>query len=280
MKEMDANLSASARQYLRVFRKALPLRMKLDDVLRTLGPTEGQTCLEIGGDNGMISYCLRKAGGTWHTLVTSEQAAKAVGTVVGDNVGVLAGAVFPFENKSFDAVVAMDMLDRVESDQQFVEECHRVLKSEGRLIVDVGRVKPWSVLNPFRKLVGLTPDRLGLTRPGYTESDLFNILKDGFDVHNMHSYCRLFVELTDVFVRMALRRRRLQGMDVDVALARLYRVAGFFYPIASQLDMLLLFNRGHHLIASGKRRGWRSRKAPVLVDGRSISEAVLSKAVD
>jgi hypothetical protein len=34
------------------------------------------------------------------------------------------------------------------------------------------------------------------------------------------------------------------------------------------------------MIAMAKRRAWHPRKTPVLVDGRSISEAVLSKAAD
>ena len=64
----------------------------------------------------------------------------------------------------------------------------------------------------------------------------------------------------------------------DAAVMRMYSVAGIFYVLAAQLDMLLFFTRGHYLIAHAKRRAWRPRKTPVQSDGRTITEAVLSRA--
>jgi hypothetical protein len=56
---------------------------------------------------------------------------------------------------------------------------------------------------------------------------------------------------------------------------RFHAAAGVFYWIAFQLDALLLMTRGYRMIAVARRRDWRSREAPILSDGRSISEAVL-----
>jgi hypothetical protein len=52
------------------------------------------------------------------------------------------------------------------------------------------------------------------------------------------------------------------------------------FGLAYQLDFLLFFSRGNYLIANAKRRAWLPRKTPVLSDGRSITEAVLSKIKD
>jgi SAM-dependent methyltransferase len=197
--------------------------------------------------------------------------------VAEEDVGVLSGEELPFEKKMFDAVVIVDFLERVRSDELFIEECHKVLKPDGRLILNVARVKPYSFVGLLRRMLGLTFEGRGLARPGYTETDLFRILKDGFDVHNMRSYSRFFVELTHTFVQFA-ESRGGTGDGREKGGRRLYTVANVFYRVAFQLDMLLFFTRGFSLIASAKRRGWRPRKTPVLVDGRSITEAVLSRA--
>ena len=55
-------------------------------------------------------------------------------------------------------------------------------------------------------MLGLTFEKQGRVRPGYTESALFNILKDGFDVHHVRSYSRFFVEFVDAWVRYSMDR--------------------------------------------------------------------------
>jgi hypothetical protein len=53
---------------------------------------------------------------------------------------------------------------------------------------------------------------------------------------------------------------------------------GILYRLFYQLDLLLFFTKGHRMLAVAHRRAWRRRDTPVLVDGRTLSEAVLSKA--
>jgi hypothetical protein len=129
-------------------------------------------------------------------------------------------------------------------------------------------------------MMGLTYENRGLRRPGYSESELFNILKHGFDVHNMRTYCRFFVELTDTFVRASCANAIESDPNSDKSLRRIYSIAYLPYRLAFQFDMLSFLSRGYNLIATAKRRAWRPRNTPVLVDGRSISEAVLHKAAN
>jgi hypothetical protein len=49
------------------------------------------------------------------------------------------------------------------------------------------------------------------------------------------------------------------------------------YWVALQLDYLGLLARGHVLLAHCRRRQWKLRTAPILSDGRTIHEAVLSR---
>jgi 2-polyprenyl-3-methyl-5-hydroxy-6-metoxy-1,4-benzoquinol methylase len=262
-----------------LFRKSIPMQTMLHETVRSLGESGEMTCLDIGARNGAISQQLRKRGGTWHSVVADNDTAAAVRAVVPENVSVIDGTTLPFKKQMFDAVVIFEFLERVQMDENLIEECHRVLKPDGRLIVSVPHIKSWTMLETLRPVFGLTYQEKGQARAGYTESQLFNILKNGFDVLNMRTYRRFFLEFTDMVVQT--RARRKIGKDnAAKKLMRLYSFVSIFYWLADQLDMFLFLTRGHVLIATAKRRAWRPRNVPVLVDGRSISEAVLSKALD
>lgn len=267
MTDAAAHSPSGARQQEQ-FRASLPEQLRLDELLRALGEVGDQTCLDVGADNPLLSYHLRRHGGVWHSAVMNEDEAGQVREVVGENVHVLNADALPFENKMFDAVAVIGMLERVLDDHVFVEECHRVLKPDGRLVLSVARRKPCSLIPLLRRLPGSEQDRLGWVRPGYTEPQLFRVLKHGFDVHSVRSHGRFFVQLTDAAVNALGGRGPSRWF---------YTVANLFYRLAFQLDMLLFFTRGHSLVVLAKRRAWRPRMAPVLSDGRTISEAVLSR---
>lgn len=271
----------SIREQGSIFRRRLPLRVSLREILRALGSTEGLTCLEVGTENGAFSQQLRRHGGSWSTVAPDEETAERVSAVVGDSVQVMADSSLPFKKKLFDVILVNGFLERIKNDDLLIEECHRVLKPDGRIIVHVARLGGWSPILSLRRLMGPERAREKVARKGYTESDLFSVLKNGFDVVHMRSFSRFFAEFADLVV---LRRdesvRLSQGVLAESRLRRLYAFGCFFYWLADQMDMLLLFSRGYKLIAVGKRRAWRPRNAPILVDGRSISEAVLSRAGD
>lgn len=277
--DIDEKLPEVAEGHLHLYRKRLPLCLALQEIVRSVGDVDDEhVCLDVGIDNGAMSYQLHRAGGTWHSVVFSPDLVEPVRAVVGDRVHALKGVRLPFKKKVFDVVVLVDMLERIELDDEFISECHRVIKHDGRIVIATARLKSWSLVNVFKKLLGSTRERSGHVRAGYSESQLFSILKHGFDVESVRTYSRFFVELVDTVVCFLDR-----GYQKDIAAERekwwrLYSVAGFFYRLADQLDMILFFTRGYYMIAAAKRRAWRPRNAPILVDGRSISEAVLSKS--
>ena len=278
MQDLNKELSAQAEESVYLFEKNLPWRIQLQETISFLGNTSHQACLDIGAENPMISHYLREHGGNWKTALSSSEAAEAAAPLLGDDVQVMKGAVLPFEKKTFDVVVILgDLLERVGSDCSLMEECNRVLKSSGRLIVHVNRRKSWSLANLTRNVLGQSFRKMGRKRAGYTEQELFHILKDGFDVHQVRTYSRLFLEITDAVV--AFLRKRMSGSEIEVSrkVVRLYSVANILYRLSDQLDMILFMSKGFRLVAGAKRRSWRSRRTPVLNDGRRISEAVLSK---
>ena len=270
-------VSGRAELELRVFRRSLPMRLRLAELSRGLDAAgRCDTCLEIGSPNGLVSHHLRRRGGNWYSIASSPSAADGIRSVVQDNVLVMGSEGLPFEDKTFDVVVLSGHMERVEEDHAFIAECHRVIKADGWLIVNVAHTKPLTLLRPLRHLLGLSPGRQGLARGGYSEPQLVDTLKDGFDVHGIRSHLRFFTALCDSIVRGAAKTSGT-GYDVAARLASASAFAAPFYFIAAQIDMLLFFTRGFELTVVAKRRGWSQRSTPMLVDGRSISEAVLSR---
>ena len=50
---------------LKLFRRSVLKQNKFGNITDLLGPTTGLRCLDIGADNGVISYLLRERGGRW-----------------------------------------------------------------------------------------------------------------------------------------------------------------------------------------------------------------------
>ena len=271
---MERETRAQQPAQLRIFKKALPLQLTLHEVARALGSTAEQKCLCIGDRAGILTAQLGKRGGEWSTVVVSEQDVQQARDVVGDAAFTMTDGRLPFEDKIFDAIVVVDFLELVEDDSAFVEECHRVMKHDGRMVVNVRHYKPFTLVRALNRTLGVAPEQMGLARPGYTEPEMFRILKHGFDVGNLRTYKRFFVSFVDAFVARSVRRNAADNLEKDV---RTYTLAAPFYRFAFQLDILLFMSRGFSMICTAKRRAWLPRRTPVLTDGRRISEAVLSR---
>ena len=61
----DEHPDEASEWHLKLFRKSLLKQDKLRHLLAYLGPVKEQRALDVGGDNGVIPYFLRKEGGTW-----------------------------------------------------------------------------------------------------------------------------------------------------------------------------------------------------------------------
>ena len=243
----------------------------------------------------MISYMLRKKGGTWQSVDMSEKAVRSIGELVGpENAHLIKGYDLPFADDSFDIIVIIDYLEHVERDDLFVQECHRVLKSGGQLVANVPHVKSISFIRPIRKVLGLTDEAHGHVRPGYNDKDMYVLMKDGFDIVERYTYSRFFVQLMDTgiqFIGSFLGGGHndgdaSKGVMIDQDDFQKYQKAFKFFSVmypflwlASKLDLLLAFTQGHALIVQARSRPWIPRKEVKIADGRSIADASINTKI-
>ena len=258
---------------LALFRKSVLKQAKLDHVLRLLENPAGKSNLDIGGDNGVISYLLRQRGGRWTSADLDAATVTAIRQLVGIDVHQLDGPRTPFADQSFDQVVIVDYLEHIEDDHGFGRELARILKPGGTLIVNVPHVLAGSPLVRFRHRIGLTDAWHGHLRPGYTLASLEDALGPAFRIERSVTYSRFGSELVDTLLNGAfelVRRRQgrhgapagtskgsiVTGSDVGRYRAQ-FRVLALLYPalrLIASLDHLLPGHPGHKLIVRASRK--------------------------
>ena len=143
------------------FKHNLPAQLELHEIRRIVARADGLTCLDVSGHSPLFSFHLRKAGGDWQTAVSDAYRVDAARGLLDDRVCALHGGRLPFDDKIFDLVVLTGLLEAFEDDVALVRECHRVLKTDGRLVVGARSAKRWSLVSPLRALVGLSAGRSG-----------------------------------------------------------------------------------------------------------------------
>lgn len=231
----------------------LPLRCELGSALHFLKsrtePT--RTGLDIGFANPDVSARFREEGGYWMTVASSENLRLRLVPTLGEDSVLTMGknGELPFEDKQFDVVVLANGMLPADGDAalQRIIECHRVLKPGGHLIFTVNRLS--------------STDQ---TFPGFNETTIFQLLRDGFDVTGLRNTCRFFVRLVN-----RLFSRKEGELDH----------AGFFqkllYGIANGLDFFLFFGKGHQMTFFAHRKGWRNKRGLQISESLPVSNAVL-----
>jgi SAM-dependent methyltransferase len=246
-----------------LFRKSVLKQAKLRRILELLDDPTGKTNLDIGADNGVISYLLRERGGRWSSADLDDRAVASIRQLVGTDVYQLDGARTPFADRSFDQVVIVDYLEHIPDDRAFARELARRLKPGGRVIVNVRQLQPRSPLNRFRHTIGLTDEWHGHLRPGYSAASLRETLGPRFRIERTVTYSRIGSELVDTALNglyEVMRKRKggggsRKGTVVTQTDLRQYRkqfrMLSALYPalrLAAAADALVPWQAGHKLI--------------------------------
>lgn len=232
----------------------LPLRCELASIQHFIKsrtePT--RTGLDIGFSNPGISQSLRQAGGYWMTVAANENLRLRLSQTLGEDTVLTIGrnGELPFEDKQFDVVILANGMLPADGDgaMKCIIECHRVLKPGGHLIFTVNR--RYSTTQDF---------------PGFNETGIYQMLRDGFDVTGIRNTCRFFVRQ----VNRLFGAKAEESGHVGIFLKLLY-------GIASGMDFFLFFGKGHQMTIFAHRKGWRNKRGLQIANTLPVSNAVLS----
>ena len=258
---------------LALFNRSVLKQAKYHRIVELLQDPTGKTSLDIGADNGVISYLLRQRGGRWYSADLDPGAVSSIKQLVGNDVYQLDGRTTPFSDATFDQVVIVDFLEHIPDDGGFVQELARIVKPGGRLIINVPHIKRYSLLNGVRNWIGLTDEWHGHLRPGYTVSDLTQLLKPHFVVERAKTYSRAFSELVDTLLnglyeamrrrtegRMTSQKGTLVTRDAMEKRQKQFVLLSAMYPVlwtVARMDVLLPLQSGYKLILQARRTDHR-----------------------
>jgi SAM-dependent methyltransferase len=254
---------------VKLFNRSVLKQAKYKRVLQLLADPAGKTNLDIGADNGVISFLLRQRGGRWCSADLDSGTVDSIRQLVGTDVYQIDGGVTPFPDRTFDQVVIVDFLEHIPDDQRFLRDLARIMKPGGTLIINVPHVKPGSLLNRFRHWIGLTDEWHGHLRPGYSLPGLRTLLEPEFLVERAITYSGTFSELVDTVLNgayVAVNRRKdkpapsSKGSVVTRSDLEKHRkqflLLSALYPALwtmAQLDGLLPRQAGYKLIVRARR---------------------------
>jgi SAM-dependent methyltransferase len=255
---------------VKLFNRSVLKQAKYRRVLQLLADPTDKTNLDIGADNGVISFLLRQRGGRWFSADLDPGTVESIRQLVGSDVYQIDGGKTPFPDGVFDQVVIIDFLEHIPDDRGFVRDLARIIKPGGSLIVNVPHVKPGSLLNRFRHWIGLTDAWHGHLRPGYSVAELQGLLEPPFLLERAITYSGTFSEIVDTALNgayVAMRRRRhgraatsSKGTVVtrgDLEKHRKeFRLLSALYPALwtmAKLDSLLPLQSGYKLIVRARR---------------------------
>jgi SAM-dependent methyltransferase len=249
---------------LALFGKSVIKQQKWNALISQISDTRDLSCLDIGADNGVISYLFRQRGGEWKSADLDPETVSAIRSLVKTEVYQIDGGRTPFEDNAFDLVVIVDFLEHIPNDKGFIEELYRILKPGGELVINVPYPKN-SLLRKFRVSIGQTDEAHGHLRHGYTENNLKSVVEPYFDLRRAKTYSRFFSECIDTFITWITSRGKKahskKGTVVTSADLRKaeksFRIYSVLYPlfwIVSRLDGILFWTRGYKLIALAKSR--------------------------
>lgn len=249
-------LSGSAFRELQLarFRVSVLKQAKWRELSRAAGDTSGLQALDVGTDNGVIGLLFRERGGEWTSADRTREAVDAIGRTLGEPVVRLRDARLPFTDASFDLIVLADALEHVADDRAMLAEVARCLRVGGRAIVNVPRLKPWGVLPPLRRALGLTNEWHGHLHAGYDERSLGALLPPTLRLAEVRDYIRFFSYFLDTALNAASARGApasgaADGGPVSATVTGLYPAMRAF----ASLDALLPFTRGYMLVATLER---------------------------
>lgn len=257
---------------IRIFNKSLKKKQKLNILKEIMPSPEDKIILDLGCAKGTLSYFMREMRGKWISADLDMPNLISSIELLGKNVIQIDPYRFCFDNSVFDMIVTLDFLEHVENDRACIVELSRVLKSGGFLLISTPNSGSFLILNKIKDLVGLTLDKYGHVREGYSPDELKNILsKNGFNVIISRTYSKFFTELIELILNLGytlLTKNNVSSEKRDGNIApsseedfeqhktglKFHRIIYPLLHFITKFDKLLFFTKGYATLILAKKK--------------------------
>jgi 2-polyprenyl-3-methyl-5-hydroxy-6-metoxy-1,4-benzoquinol methylase len=256
---------------LQIFNKSIKKKEKLKLIDKHLEIEPTDINLDLGCAQGILSYFLRQKGGHWVSADLDFKNLKTSEELLKTNLLQLEPGILPFKAESFDRVVSLDYLEHLEDDDLCLEEIHRTLKNDGKLVMATPHTGRLFLLHKLRPLLGLKLEFYGHKREGYRTKDLKEKLEAHcFFVEKHLTFSRFFSEFIELIINALYKKLFVKQPTTSLrdgqirptteaefrSKKKTFRLYSLVYPfvwICSKLDKLLFFQRGYSLLVWAKK---------------------------
>jgi SAM-dependent methyltransferase len=260
---------------LRLFQKTLKKKLRLKALARhlgTIGAEERCILITCGDNNGAMNYYLRGLGGRWTWADLERKSLGEMSEFLGEEVKLVAPEALPYDDRSFDRVVIIDVHEHLLDPRPFTRELRRITADKGRLLITApcGDRRRWA--NRLKESAGMTKEKYGHYREGYLPSEMRALMAEAQIRPTAEStFSKFFTELLELeintlYVRVLAKKSRAKVEEGTIAPAtrdqvksvekiiKLYALVYPFFWLVSRLDSLLFFSEGYVGIVEGQRQ--------------------------
>jgi SAM-dependent methyltransferase len=258
-----------------MLRFSLKKQQKLDLLVRmlTVLPLESARCLLItnGDNNGALNFGFRRLGGRWQWAELDGKGIAAMESFLSEPVKQARPDALPFDDATFERVIAIDVHEHLPDPVSFNREIARVLAPGGLAIITTpngNRRLPVAVL---KRWIGMDERAYGHFVQGYEPEQLEQMLKSvGITPSARGAYSRFFTELVELAINFAYTRvlaKRNNGRAEHGEIAprteselaavggsyRFYRTVFPAIRMFSAMDRLIPGNDGYAVAVAGRK---------------------------
>lgn len=257
---------------LEISSMSLKKNKKLRKIMEILSPLKPKKALDIGCDKGVISYYLRKFfPWEWISCDILEDNIIATKELVKKNVIKIQEDSIPFEDKYFDMVICIDLLEHINNDSELLKEINRLLSKGDPFIVSVPNIHPLLFVNYLARLLGINKEHYNHKRDGYSHKDLRKKLKKhGFRVERKHTVIGPFTELIEfslnyIYIKFFNKKMTEKTSKGSISISnqndyqkqkKKLKILKIIYPLIyliSLFDFFLSFLPGYILILESRK---------------------------
>ena len=258
---------------LKMFSKTLKKQQKLALLLEQIGNTHGKRCLLItnGDNNGALNVHFRSHGGDWSWVENEEDNIVEMQELLGETVEKGEPGAIPFDPKSFDLVVTIDVHEHLEDCAGFNEEVRRVTRPGGIVVVTTPNGDAYKPVTILKNVIGMGKDNYGHVVIGYNVEQHCAMLEQvGLEPLSASSYSRFFTEMLELAINFAYVKVLAKKSKTEVkrgtiaptsgeqlgSVQKQYKIYSLAYPFIlaiSKLDLLLFFFTGYAVSVVARR---------------------------
>lgn len=245
-------------------------REKIQIVRKILKDNNNNFCFELGSAKGTLSYALRELGGKWISADIDWMNVIATKYAINDNVLLVNPLKLPFKDKMFDVVVCIDFLEHINDDVECIKELARIVKLNGKIIISTPTIGSRLILNKIKQFIGLTKEKYGHVREGYSKEHLIHLLNTAnFSMNKVYYYSYFLTECIEMLLNriyIMINKDKEKKRDGFISPANIdefqkhkiaFKIYKFFYPVlwwVSRLDYLLKSLGAYAIIIEAKSK--------------------------